>query len=123
MMNFFPRRIQKIQLFLLPSRESQKVFFCNRISTLFAVTHEAQRSSVTDRQTNRSIDRPTDIVAVYRIVYAIYRNGGYRREEKSHKHWSFFTTLPFAVTANFFLFLRLNQEQLYVLNALKIREK
>ena len=50
-------------------------------------------------------------------------NGGYRREEKSCKHWSLFIMLPSAVTANFFLFVRLNQEQLYVLNALKIREK
>ena len=50
-------------------------------------------------------------------------NGGYRREEKSHKHWSLFTMLSLSVTAIFFLFVRLNQEQLYVLNALKIREK
>ena len=49
-------------------------------------------------------------------------NGGYRREEKSHKHWSLFTMLSSSVTANF-LFVRKNQEQLYALNALKIREK
>ena len=50
-------------------------------------------------------------------------NGSYCREEKSHKHWSLFTMISPSVTANFFLFVRLNQEQLYVLNALKIREK
>ena len=49
-------------------------------------------------------------------------NGGYRREEKSHKHWSLFTMLLSSVTANFLL-VRRNQEQLYALNALKIREK
>ena len=48
-------------------------------------------------------------------------NGGYRREEKSHKHWVFFTMLSSSVNAIFFV--RINQEQLYVLNALKIREK
>ena len=42
-------------------------------------------------------------------------NGGYRREEKSHKRLS-------SVTAIFFL-VRLNKEQLYVLIVLKIREK
>ena len=42
-------------------------------------------------------------------------NGGCRREEKSRKHWSLFTKLLSLVTAN--------QEQLYVLIALKIREK
>ena len=49
-------------------------------------------------------------------------NGRYRREEKSQKHWSLFTMLSFSVTANF-LFVKRNQEQLYALNALKIREK
>ena len=48
-------------------------------------------------------------------------NGGYRREEKSHKHWSLFTMLLSSVTANFLL-VRRNQEP-YALNALKIREK
>ena len=49
-------------------------------------------------------------------------NGGYRREEKSHKHWSLFTKFLSSVTAFFFL-LKSNQKQLYVLIALKIREK
>ena len=42
----------------------------------------------------------------------ITSNGGYRREEKSHKHWSPFTMLSSSVTA-IFLCVRLNQEQLY----------
>ena len=49
-------------------------------------------------------------------------NGGCRREEKSRKHWSLFTMLLSSVT-EFFLFVRSNQKQLYVLIALKIREK
>ena len=49
-------------------------------------------------------------------------NGGYRREEKRHKHWSLFTMLLSSVTENF-SFVRRNQEQSYALNALKIREK
>jgi len=49
-------------------------------------------------------------------------NGGCRREEKSRKHWSFFTNLLFSIPG-FFLFVRLDQKQLYVLIALKIREK
>ena len=49
-------------------------------------------------------------------------NGGYRHEEKSHKHWSLFTMLSSSVTANF-LFVRRNQERLYALNALKTRKK
>ena len=49
-------------------------------------------------------------------------NGGCRREEKSRKHWSFFTLLLSSVM-EFFLFIRSNQKQLYVLIALKIREK
>ena len=57
-----------------------------------------------------------------RYLYMITSNGGYRREEKSHKHWSLFTMLLSSVTANFLL-VRRNQEQLYALNALKIREK
>ena len=31
-------------------------------------------------------------------------NGGYRREEKSRKHWSLFTKLLSSVTAIFFIF-------------------
>ena len=30
-------------------------------------------------------------------------NGGYRREEKSHKHWSLFIMLSSSVTAIFFI--------------------
>ena len=52
----------------------------------------------------------------------ITSNGGCRREEKSRKHWSFFTKFLFSVIANF-SFVRSNQEQLYALIALKIREK
>ena len=44
-------------------------------------------------------------------------NGGCRREEKSHKHWSLFTIF------GHWNFIRSNQKQLYVLTALKIREK
>ena len=47
-------------------------------------------------------------------------NGGCRREEKSRKHWSLFTMLLSSVTEIFFL---LDQKQLHVLAALKIREK
>ena len=50
-------------------------------------------------------------------------NGDYRREEKSHKHWSLFIMPLSLIIAFFFLFIRLNEEQLYVLNSLKIREK
>ena len=50
-------------------------------------------------------------------------NGGCHREEKSRKHWSFFTKLLSLVTANLFFSIRSNQEQLYVLIAQKIREK
>ena len=56
------------------------------------------------------------------FLYFYTSNGGYRREEKSHKHWSLFSMLSSSVTANF-LFVRRNQEQLYALNAVKIREK
>ena len=49
-------------------------------------------------------------------------NGGCRREEKSCKHWSLFTKLLSSIPA-FFLFIRSNQEQLYILIALKIRKK
>ena len=59
-------------------------------------------------------------VAVKGLNYT--SNGGYRREEKSHKHWSLLTMLSSSVTENF-SFVRRNQEQLYALNTLKIREK
>ena len=52
--------------------------------------------------------------------YYITSNGGCRREEKSRKHWSLFTMLLSSVADFFF---RSNQKQLYVLTALKIREK
>ena len=55
------------------------------------------------------------------MVVSLTSNGGCRREEKSRKHWSLFTKFSFFV--KFFLFVRVIQEQLYVLNALKIREK
>ena len=47
-------------------------------------------------------------------------NGGCRREEKSRKQWSIFTMLSSSVIEIFF-FIKLNQKQLYVLIALKIR--
>ena len=50
-------------------------------------------------------------------------NGGCRREEKSRKHWSLFTKLLSLVAANLFFPIRSNQPQLYVLIALKNREK
>jgi len=56
------------------------------------------------------------------LKYQITSNGGCRREEKSRKHWSLFTMLLSSVT-EFFLFVRSNQKQLYVLIALKIKEK
>ena len=39
-------------------------------------------------------------------------NGGYRREEKSYKHWSFFTMLLSSVN-EFFCFFRSNQNCIY----------
>ena len=48
-------------------------------------------------------------------------NGGYRREEKSHKHRSLFTMLLSSVTANFYLSKK--SKQLYALNTLEIREQ
>ena len=48
-------------------------------------------------------------------------NGYCRREEKSRKHWSLFTMLLSLV--NIFFFVKSNQKQLYILIALKIREK
>ena len=53
----------------------------------------------------------------------ITSNGGYRREEKNHKHWSLFTMLFIFSYCNFFFICEINQERLYVLNALKIRKK
>ena len=47
-------------------------------------------------------------------------NGGCRCEGKSHKHWSLFFYLR---SLQIFLFIRSNQEQLYMLIALKIRVK
>ena len=49
-------------------------------------------------------------------------NGGCRHEEKSCEHWSLFAKLLSSITA-IFLFVTSNQEQLYVLIAVKIREK
>ena len=38
-------------------------------------------------------------------------NGGCRREEKSRKHWSFFTMLLFSVTEFFYFFVKLKTKE------------
>ena len=39
------------------------------------------------------------VLTALKVIYST-SNGGCRREEKSRKHWSFFTKLLFSVTAN-----------------------
>ena len=56
------------------------------------------------------------------IPVGVTSNSSYRREEKSCKHWPLSTKLLSSVTI-IILFFRLNQQQLYILTALKIREK
>ena len=58
-----------------------------------------------------------------RMLRDFTSNGGCRREEKIRKHWSLFTMLLTSVTKIFPFSVRSNQKQLYVLIALKIREK
>ena len=74
-----------------------------------------------------SADDPNGLTVCFSALSAPERlytsNGGCRREEKSRKPWSLFTKLLSLVTANSFLLFRSNKEQLYVLIALKIKEK
>ena len=46
---------------------------------------------------------PQRMAAVIQSKESNTSNGGYRREEKSHKHWSLFTMLLSSVTAIFFV--------------------
>ena len=67
--------------------------------------------------TRKLINHRTCLVSVE--IHTSY--GGCRREEKSHKHWSVFNMLIHSVTEFLLFFVRSNQ--LYLLIALKIREK
>ena len=49
-----------------------------------------------------SVVRLDGCCVAYKRITLLISKGGYRREEKSRKHWSPFTMLLFSVTANLF---------------------
>ena len=90
---------------------------CNKCNLVVALFENAHKVMMIPHLTLRLM-----VWEIRLLSWICTSNGGCRREVKSPKHWSLLITFLFLVTA-MLLFVRSNQEQLYVLIAQKIREK